>query len=157
MHSFPEGLPCAARRTAQSPWGSEPASALSRASPRDESLAESTLARRSASRELSSSQAGLRAEEELPGARAAGRARPAQGPGPAPLPRSAPAASPWSSAVAAGAQASARLPPLPGAFPHTRIEPKSPALQADSLLSEPPRKPMRQGANLPICSLLSVR
>jgi len=73
VHSFPEGLPCAARRTAQSPWGSEPASALSRASPRDESLAESTLARRSASRELSSSQAGLWAEEELPGARAAGR------------------------------------------------------------------------------------
>ena len=37
-------------------------------------MAESTFARRSASRELSSSQAGLWAEEELPGARAAGRA-----------------------------------------------------------------------------------
>ena len=42
---------------AQSPRGSEPASALSRASLRDESLAESTLAHRSVSRELSSSQA----------------------------------------------------------------------------------------------------
>ena len=33
--------------------------------------------------------------------------------------------------------------PLPssGALPHPGTEPKSPALQADSLLSEPPEKP----------------
>ena len=31
--------------------------------------------------------------------------------------------------------------PLPGDLPNLGIEPGSPALQADSLLSEPPRKP----------------
>ena len=35
-----------------------------------------------------------------------------------------------------------RLPfPSQGVFPHTGIEPRSPALQMDSLLAEPPGKP----------------
>ena len=33
--------------------------------------------------------------------------------------------------------------PSPGDLPNLRIEPGSPALQADSLLSEPPRKPIK--------------
>ena len=33
--------------------------------------------------------------------------------------------------------------PSPGTLPHPSIEPQSPALQADSLLSEPPGKPRR--------------
>ena len=32
--------------------------------------------------------------------------------------------------------------PSPGDLPHTGIEPGSPAMQADSLLSEPPGKPL---------------
>ena len=35
--------------------------------------------------------------------------------------------------------------PYPGDLPNTGIQPKSPALQADSLLSEPPGKPMNIG------------
>ena len=31
--------------------------------------------------------------------------------------------------------------PSPGALPHPGIEPRSPALQADALISEPPGKP----------------
>jgi len=34
---------------------------------------------------------------------------------------------------------------LPGDLPNLEIEPRSPALQADSLLSEPPGKPMYTG------------
>ena len=34
---------------------------------------------------------------------------------------------------------------LPGDLPNPGIEPRSPALQADSLLSEPPRKPRNTG------------
>ena len=33
--------------------------------------------------------------------------------------------------------------PLPGDLPNPRIEPRSPTLQADSLMSEPPEKPMK--------------
>ena len=36
--------------------------------------------------------------------------------------------------------------PLPGDLPNPGIEPRSPALQADSLLSEPPRKPKNTGS-----------
>ena len=35
--------------------------------------------------------------------------------------------------------------PSPGEFPNPRIELRSPALQADSLLSEPPGKPKNTG------------
>ena len=42
---------------------------------------------------------------------------------------------------------SALLYPPPGDLPYPGIEPRSPALQVDSLLSEPPRKP-RGAANL---------
>ena len=35
--------------------------------------------------------------------------------------------------------------PPPGDHPDPRIKPRSPAFQADSLLSEPPRKPMNTG------------
>ena len=34
--------------------------------------------------------------------------------------------------------------PSPGDLPHPGIEPRSPALQADSLLSEPPGKPRNE-------------
>ena len=36
-------------------------------------------------------------------------------------------------------------PPLPGDLPNPGIEPRSPALRADSLLSEPPEKPKNTG------------
>ena len=39
----------------------------------------------------------------------------------------------------------------PGAFPHPGIEPRSPALQADSLLSGPPWKPKFTGLGKPLC------
>ena len=39
--------------------------------------------------------------------------------------------------------------PSPGDLPNTEIEPGSPVLQADSLPSEPPRKPKNTG----VCSL----
>ena len=35
--------------------------------------------------------------------------------------------------------------PLPGSFPNPGIKPRSPALQADSVQSEPPGKPMNTG------------
>ena len=35
--------------------------------------------------------------------------------------------------------------PFPGYLPHPRIKPRSPTLQADSLPSEPPRKPKNTG------------
>ena len=35
--------------------------------------------------------------------------------------------------------------PFPEDLPHPEIEPRSPVLQADSLLSEPPGKCLRQG------------
>ena len=38
----------------------------------------------------------------------------------------------------------------PGAFPHPGIEPRSPALQADSLLSGPPWKPKFTGLGKPL-------
>ena len=40
--------------------------------------------------------------------------------------------------------------PSPGDLPDPGIEPGSPTLQADFLLSEPPRKPGKQGGGLQI-------
>ena len=39
--------------------------------------------------------------------------------------------------------------PLPGDLPDPRVKPRSPALQADSLLSEPPGKPNNNNSNKP--------
>ena len=36
--------------------------------------------------------------------------------------------------------------PSPGDLPHPGIEPRSPALQADALISEPPGKPLKGGS-----------
>ena len=38
--------------------------------------------------------------------------------------------------------------PTPGDLPNPGIKPRSPALQADALISEPPGKPKRKGGNL---------
>ena len=46
--------------------------------------------------------------------------------------------------------------PSPGDFPGSGIEPRFPALQADSLLSEPPGKPLseKSGVDLYFCNSL---
>ena len=38
--------------------------------------------------------------------------------------------------------------PSPQDLPHPGIKPRSPALQADSLLSEPPEKPMKSNSEM---------
>ena len=52
--------------------------------------------------------------------------------------------SPWHSPSQNTGVGSLSLPP-PGDLPNPGIEPRSPALQADSLLSEPPGKPKNTG------------
>ena len=44
--------------------------------------------------------------------------------------------------------------PSPGDLPSPRIEPGSPTLQADALLSEPPGKPTREAFSVGIFNLL---
>ena len=41
--------------------------------------------------------------------------------------------------------------PSPGDLPHPGVKPRSPALEADALTSEPPGKPWRMGIFYPIC------